>query len=140
MNFARRFRSVGDQPLYSRKLHMRVLRASTSCETSLMIFALSLGERVVNHFARRWKRQYHRFRQPAVGGHTTLPCRERRMRYLGYVSEPIASRSVRLRYLMAMAEWAAKDEESPALDAFRQVDPAILRQREQRLPGMPHHG
>ncbi len=40
-------------PLYSRKLHMRVLRASTSCETSLMIFALSLGESVVNHFASR---------------------------------------------------------------------------------------
>lgn len=32
---------------------MRVRLDSTSCETSLMIFALSLGERVVNHFARR---------------------------------------------------------------------------------------
>jgi hypothetical protein len=40
-------------PLYSRKLHMRVRRARTSWETSLMIFALSLGERVVNHLARR---------------------------------------------------------------------------------------
>ena len=40
-------------PLYSRKLHMRVRRARTSCETSLMILALSLGERVVNHLARR---------------------------------------------------------------------------------------
>jgi hypothetical protein len=46
-------RAVGDQPLYSRKLHMRVLRASTSCETSLMIFAFSLGESVVNHLASR---------------------------------------------------------------------------------------
>ena len=43
----------GDLPLYSRKLHMRVLRERTSWETSLMIFALSLGESVVNHFARR---------------------------------------------------------------------------------------
>ena len=42
-----------DLPLYSRKLHMRVRRASTSCETSLMILALSLGDRVVNHLARR---------------------------------------------------------------------------------------
>ena len=40
-------------PLYSRKLHMRVRRARTSWETSLMILALSLGERVVNHLARR---------------------------------------------------------------------------------------
>ena len=32
---------------------MRVLRDSTSWETSLMILALSLGESVVNHFARR---------------------------------------------------------------------------------------
>jgi hypothetical protein len=30
---------------------MRVLLASTSCETSLMIFAFSLGDNVVNHFA-----------------------------------------------------------------------------------------
>ena len=40
-------------PLYSRKLHMRVRLARTSCETSLMILALSLGESVVNHLARR---------------------------------------------------------------------------------------
>ena len=33
---------------------MRVLRESTSWETSLMILALSLGESVVNHFARRY--------------------------------------------------------------------------------------
>ena len=32
---------------------MRVLRERTSWETSLMILALSLGESVVNHFARR---------------------------------------------------------------------------------------
>lgn len=38
-------------PLYSRKLHILVRLASTSCDTSLMIFAFSLGERVVNHFA-----------------------------------------------------------------------------------------
>ncbi len=63
---------------------MRVLRDSTSWETSLMILALSLGESVVNHFARR-----------CCGGilstsplddkvgdevRTTLPCRDRRMR------------------------------------------------------------
>lgn len=40
-------------PLYSRKLHMRFRRARTSCETSLMILALSFGESVVNHLARR---------------------------------------------------------------------------------------
>ena len=45
--------SLSNIPLYSRKLHMRVLLARTSCETSLMILALSLGERVVNHFANR---------------------------------------------------------------------------------------
>ena len=33
---------------------MRVRRARTSWETSLMILALSFGERVVNHLARRW--------------------------------------------------------------------------------------
>ena len=32
---------------------MRVRRDRTSWDTSLMILALSLGERVVNHFARR---------------------------------------------------------------------------------------
>ncbi len=32
---------------------MRVRRAKTSCETSLTILALSLGESVVNHLARR---------------------------------------------------------------------------------------
>ena len=32
---------------------MRARLERTSCETSLMIFALSLGESVVNHFARR---------------------------------------------------------------------------------------
>ncbi len=43
-------------PLYSRKLHMRVRRDRTSWETSLMILAFSLGESVVNHFARRCSR------------------------------------------------------------------------------------
>lgn len=33
---------------------MRVLLDRTSCETSLMILALSFGESVVNHLARRW--------------------------------------------------------------------------------------
>ena len=42
-------------PLYSRKLHIRVRRASTSWVTSLMILAFSLGDRVVNHFANLWK-------------------------------------------------------------------------------------
>jgi len=32
---------------------MRVRLDSTTWDTSLMILALSLGERVVNHFARR---------------------------------------------------------------------------------------
>lgn len=32
---------------------MRARRAKTSCDTSLMILALSLGDNVVNHFARR---------------------------------------------------------------------------------------
>lgn len=40
-------------PLYSRKLHMRVRRASTSWVTSLTILALAFGAIVVNHFARR---------------------------------------------------------------------------------------
>jgi len=42
-----------DPPLYSRKLHMRVRRARTSCVTSLTIFAFCLFGRVWNHFARR---------------------------------------------------------------------------------------
>ncbi|KAF5321096.1 hypothetical protein D9619_000776 [Psilocybe cf. subviscida] len=40
-------------PLYSRKLHILVRRASTSCVTSFTIFALVLGAIVMNHFARR---------------------------------------------------------------------------------------
>ena len=40
-------------PLYSKKLHIRVRLARTSCETSLTILALSLGDKVVNHLARR---------------------------------------------------------------------------------------
>lgn len=42
-----------NRPLYSRKLHIRVRRARTSCVTSLTIFALTLGAIVVNHFAKR---------------------------------------------------------------------------------------
>jgi hypothetical protein len=44
-------KSRPNQPLYSRKLHILVRRASTSCDTSLMIFAFSFGDSVVNHFA-----------------------------------------------------------------------------------------
>jgi hypothetical protein len=40
-------------PLYSKKLHILVLLASTSCVTSLTIFAFALGGMVVNHFASR---------------------------------------------------------------------------------------
>lgn len=43
----------GKVPLYSRKLHMRVRRASTSCVTSRTILDFSFGLRVVNHFERR---------------------------------------------------------------------------------------
>ncbi len=45
-------------PLYSRKLHIRVRLDSTSWDTSLMILALSLGESVVNHLARRCSERY----------------------------------------------------------------------------------
>ena len=38
---------------------MRVLRDRTSWETSLMIFALSFGDSVVNHFARRCCREFY---------------------------------------------------------------------------------
>ena len=40
-------------PLYSNTLHIRVLRARTSCVTSLTILALFFWGMVVNHFARR---------------------------------------------------------------------------------------
>jgi len=40
-------------PLYSRKLHIFVRRARTSCVTSFTILALTFGAIVVNHFARR---------------------------------------------------------------------------------------
>lgn len=40
-------------PLYSRKLHIRVRRASTSCVTSFTILAFVLLGSVWNHFARR---------------------------------------------------------------------------------------
>ena len=65
---------------------MRVRRARTSWETSLMILALSLGERVVNHLARRWRVEGQWWARGGCGDdqgeHTTLPWRERRMRYL----------------------------------------------------------
>jgi hypothetical protein len=44
-------------PLYSRKLHIRVRLDNTSAVTSLTILALSLGLRVVNHFASRYHDQ-----------------------------------------------------------------------------------
>ena len=40
-------------PLYSKKLHMRVLRARTSCVTSLTIFAFAFCDIVIYHLARR---------------------------------------------------------------------------------------
>ncbi len=51
-------------PLYSRKLHIRVRLARTSCETSLTILALSLGDKVVNHLARRCTRRRVSFVAP----------------------------------------------------------------------------
>ena len=68
-------------PLYSRKLHIRVRLASTSCETSLMILAFSLGERVVNHLASRWIARDQPLNFPKMGDeHTTLPCLDRRIK------------------------------------------------------------
>lgn len=81
VSLATRYACWAHQPLYSRKLHMRVRRASTSWETSLTILALSLGARVVNHLARRYGASaMARVIQGEVP--TTLPCRESRMRYL----------------------------------------------------------
>lgn len=59
---------------------MRVRRARTSCETSLMIFAFSFGDSVVNHLARRCEHQYMSLATWEEGAHTTLPCLESRMR------------------------------------------------------------
>ncbi len=50
--------------MYSRKLHIRVRLARTSCETSLTILALSLGDKVVNHLARRCTRRRVSFVAP----------------------------------------------------------------------------
>lgn len=50
---------------------MRVRRARTSWVTSLTILALSLGDRVVNHLAKRCKRQKHG-RQVLYLGATSL--------------------------------------------------------------------
>jgi hypothetical protein len=81
VSLARHYPCWTHRPLYSKKLHMRVRRARTSCETSLTILALSLGARVVNHLARRWRASV---RQWGFQGEvpTTLPCRESKMRYL----------------------------------------------------------
>jgi len=68
-------------PLYSRKLHIRVRRARTSCVTSLTILALSFGESVVNHLARRcveMSREHATL--PSCTVHTTLPCLDRRIK------------------------------------------------------------
>lgn len=49
---------------------MRVRLASTSCDTSLMILALSLGDSVVNHLASRYVNHVHispRVRCPRCG-------------------------------------------------------------------------
>ena len=63
---------------------MRVRLESTSCETSLIILAFSLGESVVNHFARRFKEKFHLSlasnRRVGDEMHTTLPCLDKRMR------------------------------------------------------------
>lgn len=63
---------------------MRVLLARTSCDTSLTILPFSFGDRVVNHFARRF--QVVSFEEgdddTKKGARTTLPCRESRIRYL----------------------------------------------------------
>lgn len=89
-----RLRSAG-LPLYSRKLHIRVLRASTSCETSLMILAFSLGESVVNHFASRYGRTSEHARLSAEGAcayHFALP-REEDEIAVSRVNDAFSSRS-----------------------------------------------
>ena len=57
---------------------MRVRLDSTSCETSLMILAFSLGESVVNHLARRCCGEilFSLVFSSGVGDEvpTTLPC------------------------------------------------------------------
>ena len=74
--------------MYSRKLHMRVRRERTSAVTSLTILALSLGLRVENHFARRCGGGERATRGDESGWkRTTLPCRDRRIRYLDPVSD-----------------------------------------------------
>jgi len=87
---------MGWMPLYSRKLHIRVRRDSTSCVTSLITLALSFGLSVVNHFASRCETRAvnNSARELDAGiydvGLTTLPCRDRRMRYLVPESVEIA--------------------------------------------------
>lgn len=62
--------------MYSIKLHMRVRRARTSCEASFTIFALSFGDSVVNHLARRWKGGQTGRSSELAPALTTLPCRD----------------------------------------------------------------
>jgi hypothetical protein len=72
------------------KLHMRVRLARTSWETSLTILALSLGDSVVNHLARRCSeerrsgqnRDVHFMARQHGERLTTLPCRDSRIKYL----------------------------------------------------------
>jgi hypothetical protein len=61
--------SSSDVPLYSRKLHIRVRLDNTSCVTSLMILALSFGDKVVNHLARRYRKYVgqHKYANRRVG-------------------------------------------------------------------------
>ena len=51
---------------------MRVRRARTSCETSLMILAFSFGDRVVNHLARRYEHQYMSLAEQGEGARIRL--------------------------------------------------------------------
>ena len=64
---------------------MRVLLDNTSWDTSLMILAFSLGDRVVNHFARRWIVGQHKQVENRGGPReheqrTTLPCLDSRIK------------------------------------------------------------
>ena len=62
---------------------MRVLLAKTNCDTSLTILALSLGDNVVNHLARRYQKcQQESSSMCPVPSQkpTTLPWRESRIR------------------------------------------------------------
>lgn len=89
---------------------MRVRRARTRVEMSLVILAFSLGESVVNHLQRRCAvldfESTRPFQTKIAAELTTLPWRERRRMYLyelvicGHCSFGIRSAS----YLIAIAE------------------------------------